>query len=322
MAICTTLLLLASPMRAEAADADLNWQDLVAGRADAAQAPGSRQVTAGHVYQAVRDLVAEINVLREEMAVDEFTPSSEPQLNRAPIHVYMKALEVLDKVAAVQRRFGMPAASMGEVPLREIENSDLLLTVAFMIGELRDIKANLAIERKIEPAPPGGGESHSLVYAGLSDASSLLDAMRGQRMTPDDMYLSVTHVLEEMKLIARKLGVPMRLEMPEVDGTKKPVDIARQVLRATYKAIEMQTRLGMAASSVPNLTLVRVTLAEVHDATNALLAEIVRIKLHLGIHEPRADDGLQLQGMRLEHTFAALLVIVRNLDLISAAEVG
>jgi len=94
------------------------------------------------------------------------------------------------------------------------------------------------------------------------------------------------------------------------------------VLRATYKVINLQTRLGMDASGVPGLTLVRVTPSEVYDATNMLLAEMARIKLHLDINVPRDDDGTEPRGKKPEDTFAVVLVIVRNLDVMSRAAVS
>ena len=103
-----------------------------------------------------------------------------------------------------------------------------------------------------------------------------------------------------------------------MDGAKRSIDVAQQVLRATYKVINLQTRLGMDASGVPSLTLVRVTPSEVFDATNMLLAEMARIKLHLDINVPR-DDSPEAKGKKPADVFALVLLIVRNLDLITQA---
>ena len=74
----------------------------------------------------------------------------------------------------------------------------------------------------------------------------------------------------------------------------------------------------MDASGVPSLTLVRVTPTEVFDATNMLLAEMARIKLHLGIDVPRDDRG-EVRGKTPNDVFGLVLLMIENLDRISGA---
>lgn len=71
------------------------------------------------------------------------------------------------------------------------------------------------------------------------------------------------------------------------------------------------------------MTLVRVTPAEVYKATNVLLAEMFRIKAHLGVSLPR-DERSDARNKRPEHVFAQVLLVIRNLDLlaVAAAELG
>ncbi len=323
VAVCTTLLLafVSAPQTAMTQQQD-SWRDTISNwfsSSSSGAESGTRGATPSHVYQAVQDLIAEINVLRDELGVYDYPPEAELQDDRAAIHAYVKSLEVFTKVSAVQRRFGVPAAPVGQVPFKEINSADVLANVAYILQEIRKIKSEMVITREIEPAPLTGGKTASSVYKSLADASFLLDGLRGRPLTPDDMFRSAGHVLDEMELIAAKLRVPLNLELPEVNGAKRPVDVAQQVLRATYKVINLQTRLGMDASGVPSLTLVRVTPSEVYDATNMLLAEMARIKLHLDINVPRDENAVEPRGMRPEDAFAAVLVIVRNLDLMSEA---
>ena len=90
------------------------------------------------------------------------------------------------------------------------------------------------------------------------------------------------------------------------------------MLRATFKTINLETRLGMDASGVPTVSLVRVTPAEVFEATGILLAEMVRIKAHLGITLPR-NDRPDARNKRPTDVFAEVLLIIRNLDILARA---
>ncbi|MCY4497632.1 MAG: hypothetical protein OXC14_10135 [Rhodospirillaceae bacterium] len=103
--------------------------------------------------------------------------------------------------------------------------------------------------------------------------------------------------------------------MTREEGRKRPKDVARQVLRAIYKVINLQTRRGMYASGVPNLTLVRMTPAEVFEATNVLLAETVRIMAHLNITLPHSlwSDP---RNKTPNDVFAQVLLLIDNLDVL------
>ena len=274
--------------------------------------------TPSEVSRAVHDLIAEVSILRDELGVSDYPPQAELQEERTPVHVYAKTLEVLSKVIRTQRRFGVPEAQTRQIPFKEVNSGDVLANVEYITDEIRKIKTQMVIEREIEPAVLVGGMSPSFVYKNLADASFLLDGLRGRPLTPDDVYRNCTSILDEMELIATPIGVSLDLELPEVGEEKRPKEVAQQVLRATYKVINLQTALGMDASGVPSLTLVRVTPSEVFDSTNMLLAEMARIKFHLGVDEQRAERP-EPSGKRPSDSFALVLGIIKNLDRMSAA---
>ena len=276
-----------------------------------------RSATPSHVFQAVQNLNSEIVILRDELGVYDYPPEAELHEDRAPVHVYAKTLELLDKAIHVQGRFGVPPGRPGQIPFKEIVPGDVLANVLYITDELRKIKSQMVIEREIEPAALVGGKTPSLVYKALADVSFLMDGLRGQPLTPSDVYQNCQHIFDEMDLVAVKLRVTLNVDVPQVEGTKRPKDVAQQVLRATYKVIKLQNRLGMDASGVPKLTMVRVTPSEVYDATNMILAEMARIKLHLDIDVPR-DQREEARAKTPTDVFAFVLLIIENLDALSA----
>ncbi len=298
----------------------MNWVLGVQAQEAAAQGEeGSESsVTPSHVFQATLDVLSEIEILRNELAVDDYPSEAELQEGRSPFHAYAKTLEVMGKVARVQRKLGMIPADSGQIPVKNIVPTDVLGVVQTILEEIRRIKGQLVIETEIEPAPFAGGKTPSLVYKNLGDASFLLDGLVGRSTTPNDVFGNVMHIHDDMDLIAAKLGASLELEPPAVGGRKRPQEVAQQMLRATYKVIGLQNRLGMEASSVPNLTLVRITPTEVYEITNILLAEMTRIKLHLDInlpHEARDEP----RNKRPTDVFAQALRLVKNLDILTVA---
>ena len=90
------------------------------------------------------------------------------------------------------------------------------------------------------------------------------------------------------------------------------------MLRAVYKTINLQFRLGMEAPSVPNVELEHVTPADVFDTTNILLGELMRIKVHLDI-QSLPDGRPYSQKMQASDAFTEVLLVLANLEAITKA---
>ena len=290
-------------------------------QSEAAAQDAGTEITSSHVYQATSDLISEIEIMRDAMGVTVYPVEAEPQEDRSPIHAYAKSLEVLEKISAAQKRLGMAPARIEQIPVKEIEPKDVYRSVQNCIAEMRRMKTQLVIEDEIVPAPLEGGKIPSLVYKHLGDASFLLDGLVGHPTDPNDVHTHLVYLHDEMELIAAKLKVALELEPPVVNERKRMKEVAQQVLRATFKVVNLQTRLGMDASGVPQLALVRVSPAEVFEATNILLAEMVRIKAHLGIDLPRVEHAPS-RNKKPRDVFAQTLLLIRNLDALAKAADG
>ncbi len=298
----------------------MNWVLGVQAQEAAAQGEEGTEsnVTPSHVFQATQDLIAEIEILREAMGTSDYPGEAEPQEGRAPVHVYAKTLEVMRKVSRVQSKFGITPVEVGQMPVKNVVPKDVLGNVLAIIEELRRLKGQLVIEDEIQPAPFEGRKTPSFVYKNLGDASFLLDGLVGRPITPNDVYGNVMRIHDEMELIAAKFGVVLELDPPAVEDGKRPQQVAQQMLRATYKVINLQSRLGMNVSNVPTLTLVRISPTEVFELTNILLAEMARIKLHLDINLPYASrDEERNKGPT--DVFAQVLRMIKNLDTLAQA---
>ena len=300
-----------------AAESDRGWFDAIADWFGGSDDSDTENATPSDVYRASLDLLAEIQILREDLGAEDYPAEAEAQDDRAPLHVYAKSLEVMGKVSRVQRRLGMPVGKVGQIPVKVIEPGDVLASVSTILGQLREIKSQIVIGREIDPAPVVAGKTTSMVYKNLADASFLLDGLVGRPLNPNDVYLNTMRLLDDLALIATQLQVPVKEEAPVVDGRKTPKDVAQQVLRASYKMVNLQTRLGMDASSVPTLTLVRVTPSEVFDATNMLLAEAMRVKHHLSIDVLREERAPYRNKLPTD-VFAQVLLVIMNLDALMA----
>ena len=283
------------------------------------------EVTPNHLFRAVQDFIAEVNVLREEFGVYGFPREGEAQEDRTPVHLYAKTLELGATIRSVQQRFGVLPVPAGRMLATEVALDDMLDSMARLLVEVRTLKAHLAIDREIEPAPLAFGQTPAMVYKSLGDASFLLDGLRGGSMTTTDVYRNAAVVLAEVALVGRFLGVAVEAEptaagqaVSALEAPRVVTEVVRRALAANRKAIDLQGRLGMSPSREPGLSLVRVTLSEAYDVTNTLLAELARIKLHLGIDEVPGEDP-EPTDRRLSDLLTLTERIAASLDIVNGA---
>ena len=270
------------------------------------------------IVQATEMVRGELRVLGDELGGADVGAGAELHDERSPIHVYVKSLEVMAKVGALQMRLGMDKSPVRDMPLAAPAADDLLAAVTDILDGIGSIKSQMVIDTEADVAPASGAQSLSVAYKNLADSSAMLDGLIGRALTTRDVLRASLAVIEDLRLVADKVDVDLVAERPEVTDRKGLREVAQQTLRATYKAITLQRDLGMHPSAVPNLTMVRLTPTEVYDLTGILHAEVARIKWHLGVDQPTPDIPAPPQGDASD-LFADVLVIVRHLDNLVAA---
>ena len=278
--------------------------------------------TLADVHRAVEGLVADILLLRAASGADDAPPEAPLLEDRAPVHVYVKTLEVWGKAARAQRLLGLPAGAVGRIPLKAVDAPGLLVAVEHVRAALAAVAAHAGVEPGAVPAPaaPASAPTPSALYRRLAHASGLLDALAGGPLTSGDVHRQAQAALDEVGAIAAALGVEPAREPPPAQAAKRPLDVAQQLLRALYKAVNLQTRLHMDASRVPGLSLERASPAGNHDLLNQLRAELARIAWHLGVAgAPPERPAPAAEGAGADAAFTAAQAIVRTLDRLADA---
>ena len=278
--------------------------------------------TLADVHRAVEGLVADILLLRAASGADDAPPEAPLLEDRAPVHVYVKTLEVWGRVAEAQRRLELPAGAVGRIPPEPVDAPGLLGAVEHVRAALAAVAAHAGVEPGAVPAAaePGAAPTPSALYRRLAYASGLLDALAGGPLGSGDVHRQALAALGEVAAIAGALGVTPDPEPLPVKGPKRPLDVAQQLLRALSKAVHLQARLHMDASRVPSLSLERASPPGNHDLLNLLRAELARIAWHLGVAEaPPERLAPPAEGASAGAAFAAAQAIVRTLDRLADA---
>ena len=279
--------------------------------------------TLADVHRAVEALVADIALLREASGAGDAPPEAAPLEDRAPVHVYLKTLEVWGRVAGIQRGLDIPASPPGRIPHAAVDAPDLLGAVEHTRAALAAVAAHAGVEPGAVPAAaPGAAPTPSALYRRLAHASVLLDALAGGPLTSDDVHRAALAALDQMAAIAAALGAEVEREPLPAQATKRPLDVAQQLLRALYKAVALQERLHMDASRVPGLSLEHASPPGNCDLVGQLRAELARIVWHLGTTETGPARPAPPEGAGAGGAFAAAQAIVRALDRLADAVPG
>ena len=284
--------------------------------ADAARAP----VTFGDVHRATRVMLAEIERLREATGVAGPPPEPDPaREGLAPVDVYAKTFEVWDKTARAQRRLGMIPAEAAPASFSGAAPATLHRAVGAIVAELRRIRRQLVVEPGARPAAPpdDGAATPAALYHELAHASLLLDALVGRPVTLNDVRTRILGVHDALRAIASALGVSLEATAPPpAQAEATPARVAQALLRAAYKAIALQTALGMDASAVPAVASERADAAQALDVAAIVLAEILRVGAHLGVEATapapeRPDPSDRDAYAQALHTVAYLDALLR-----------
>ena len=292
-------------------------------------APGAGTVTLAEASRAARDLVAEIELLRRAQGIADppalAAPAESGDGREAPIHAWLESLEVMEKAARVQHRFGMIAFDVGSLPAGDVTLADTHRNVLAVTEELRRVKRQLVIEARIEPAPPGADPAPVDLHARLAHASALLDGLVGRPVSSNDVYLHVRRVRAALAPLAARLGVSLEPDPPPGSGAaeepRASKEVAQQIVIATYKVVILQSRLGMAPSDVPGGPPDNIAPAGVYESVNRLLAELARVKAHLGVETPGIERH-EARRMHAGDVYAQAQRLIADLDRVSRAAAG
>lgn len=242
--------------------------------------------TPSHVYREAEVLVREIQLLRGHAGVTGQIRDPGEQFNKLPLHVYAKGLEVMDKIASFQKSKGMTPVSVPPTPLRKITPGDVFSLAEELLGEIVRVKSQLGVSEEITSPRFVGGKSPSDVYQNLWRASFAMDGLIPP-LTPGHVFRNAEYVLAELDGIAQAMGRKVGLGRVENDAGRKitPKDVLVESFKNLYRIGKLQRQVGITPFTPPSFPIGKITPSDPYDATAMLLAELVRVKLKLGLTE-------------------------------------
>ena len=259
--------------------------------------------TPSDVFLQTERAMAEVNLILKKEGAAATTKKVGVQKKKSPAHVFGKCIEVMEKVARLQEKVGVPESAIPSLPFGKVTPAQVYGCTETVISGLDTVKAKLGIADKIaEPAPPGK-KTPSHVYRNMWQLSYMLDPLVGQ-LSPSEVFRNVKAMEEELALIAKNKSVSFTGSAAAVSG-KKPGDVLVNCFKGLTLLKKVQRKLDVQALKVPKVPSGDIKPSDVYDCTNMQLTELHFVKVKLGIHEPRASIA-EMSGKTPSDVFAEM----------------
>ena len=280
------------------------------------QPPAAADTTPSHLYQQTANAMAEIEVLRAHAGIEYTDRARRAQTGKNALHVYVKSLEVLEQVSALQRQSGIKPVEIPSIPTHQITARDVLHATRTILKELRRVKKRRGITMGVRNAIFVAGKGMSDVYENMWLSSGMLDGLVGQ-VSPNNVYRNTEYILNELVMLAPRLGVSPRTDPPPAVEGKSALDANIEGFKNLHKTALLERHLGMDALRVPTFPPGAITSSDVYDGTTMMLAEMIHLNLHFGVARERAPLPVP-EGKEPWHVLAQMQLIGENLDAILA----
>lgn len=247
-------------------------------------ARAQQQFTPSHVYQRAEQLVREIQLLRESKGISAQARDPGVQFGKLPLHVFAKAVEVFEKVTALQLLNGLRPAQVPRIETRNISPALVLGLVTEIHSELVKVKRQMGVRATIRMPRLPEGKIPSDVYQNLWKASFALDGLIPP-LTPGHVYRHGNYVLGELRQIAAAMGTTLdSVPLAKAPDRKvTPRDVLVESYKNLYRVGAIERKIGITPFAPPAFPIGKITPSDPFDATSMLLAELVRVKTKLGV---------------------------------------
>ncbi len=261
-----------------------NWLCLLAA-VSAVGATSAAEIEPPDVYQAVRQVSQDIELVREVMGRPKLEADAWVVEHAEPRHVFYQAQTLFRKVGRLNRQLTGGESVMPPVPTDEIEPQHVLQVIHAAQEHVETIREELGINYRSElPAREADREPKD-VFRETVQLGRQLNLMLDRPIQPQDVYaqleLAATYVAGALTTDESE---PIYGELPPFEPHKVPADVYRRVLECLGIAQDIGEENGI---SVLQLNLRRelrrrdIMPSDVYDLATTVLAEVAHLTLTL-----------------------------------------
>jgi len=278
----------------------------------------AEELTDSHVYQQVQRINNEIRLIRQALKVENEVRQPGVLVGKRRIHVLGKGAEVLEKLAAIQRKKDIKPLTVPELPVRRIKTAELFAQVETILAELQRIKQAYGISQDAVTPVLYLDKTPSDIYEVMWQAAFLLEGVAPE-LSNADLQRGLDRVDAELKLIADKLSVDLAVVKTGSVAQKSVMDINLHGYMNLHRIVRLERNVRVSQLRVPSYPAGEISGSDVYDTINMMLAELNRIKQRLKLKQVVSVAGGTSGNADRDAVFNHMYAIGQRLELLIKA---
>ena len=267
--------------------------------------------TPDHVYAITDHILKELLKYRRIRGIQARPRVVQKQTSLSPRHVYQKILECFEKVARIREQVGLGKLALPKHPLREITPTEVYEIAIRLDSELGLVYNTIGMKSELAELDPDlalfTDKTPSDVFTNIWKISYLLDTVLGlEGFTPSDVFVKAKRVVDEIEIIANYVEKKFDIKMPPLKTAKQPSDVYKKTRGMIDTLEKVKYRAGLLERSrLINIEREEITPDDVINEVDVILAELVNLKVHLGI-SGKAQKKTKKEDKTSSHVYQQL----------------
>jgi len=241
--------------------------------------------TPSDVYALSEFILEKVAMIKDKKGIKVKTKNTTYIYGLKPIHVYVKGLENLEKIAKLRELEGFTPSQIPSSPNTQITPSEVYELILRLDDEINLLYPNyhLIAYRDYQHKKEYNDKTPSDVYDNLWKLSYELDAILNQEYTPNETYLLARKIENDLQKVAIFFtGHCFKIEK-KIYSNKRPSDVflMSNQLMDTLQKIKQRANIQSARVALPKDSLITPT--TVYNALRIISGTISEIRIYFGI---------------------------------------
>ena len=259
--------------------------------------------TPNEVYALSEYILNKIKYIKEQRGIHRRARKAHYIYGLKPIHVYVKGLENLEKVAKLKRLEGFKPSQIPAPPNTKITPSEVYelilrlddeLTLIYNDNPFLDESLHLVAYRNYMNKKEYHDKVPSDVFNKLWQVSYELDTILNQAYTPNETYVLAKRIERDVDLITKHfLGRNYKLKLKKSDS-KRPADVYKeaQILMDKIQRLKERGNMNSVKIAIPKES--NITPTTVYNALRIISATLSEVRVfHKISKEFIEEDAVQ-----------------------------
>jgi hypothetical protein len=244
-------------------------------------------ITPSKVYRKVMHLQQEVELIKKHLGLKHQAKYVDIKTSLLPRHTWQKCYEIFVKINIFREKLKLPIVSpVNMEPTLKLDPAFTYEQILRLDQEMRILKLRLGIEKEVLPTPFEAYKTPTDVYNLLNRISREFDLINAKEFSPSYVFSEAIRIYEDFDAIFTKLQLNDQITPPMKNPKHTPKESYAIALELLESIKKIESRAGLPSIDFYAFRRKRVTPGDVFEITQIILAELQVYKAYLGLrHE-------------------------------------